>query len=163
MRFRNLYARTAVLASLVVGFAACQSAQKPVALLPPTAAPALKPAPQSPPAPATPSITAVEPAPQESETQKAVPAQATAPAQSAPAPDPVAELIEQVEKEYEAGLDDYHASKNEEAKQHFDNALNALLGSKFDIRSDPRLQDQFNRVVQGVNDAYPGGPAQAEA
>ena len=162
MRFTSLYGRTVVLASVILSLAACQSAQKPVALLPHASAPALKPAPQSNSGPATPSITAVDP-PQEPQSEKSAPVEAAAPAQAAPAPDPIAELIAQVEKEYQAGLDDYHASKSEEAKQHFDNALNTLLGSKLDVRSDPRLQDEFNRVVQGVNDAYPGGPSQAES
>jgi membrane-bound lytic murein transglycosylase D len=72
-------------------------------------------------------------------------------------------LIGQVEKEYQAGLADYGAAKNEEAKQHFDSALNALLGSNLDVRSDPRLQAEFDRVVQGVNQAYPGGPSEADA
>ena len=162
MRFTNLYGRTAVLASVILAFSACQSAQKPAPLLPPAPAPTLKAAPQSASDPATPSITVVDP-PQEQEAQKPAPSEAARPAQATPASDAVAGLIAQVEKEYQAGISDYQAGKSEEAKKHFDNALNALLGSKLDIRSDPQLQDEFNRVVQGVNDAYPGGPAQAEA
>jgi membrane-bound lytic murein transglycosylase D len=40
--------------------------------------------------------------------------------------------------------------------------MNALLGSNLDVRSDDRLQKEFDRVVEGVNQLYPGGPA-AEA
>jgi len=54
----------------------------------------------------------------------------------------------------------YHAGKTDDAKHNFDNALNALLSSNFDIRSDDRLQKEFDRIVQGVNDIYPGGPQQ---
>jgi membrane-bound lytic murein transglycosylase D len=72
-------------------------------------------------------------------------------------PDPIADLIAQAEKEYQAGLAAYHAGKAEEAKQNFDNALNALLGSNFDVRSDERLEKEFNRIVAGVDELYPGG------
>src|SRR5205807_1759264 len=34
---------------------------------------------------------------------------------------------------------------------------NALLSSNLDIRSDDRLQNEFDRVVAGVNQLYPGG------
>ena len=37
------------------------------------------------------------------------------------------------------------------AKQNFDEAFNALLESKLDIRSDNRLEKEFDRVVDGVN------------
>ena len=155
MRLAKLYVRTAALVSLIALACACQSARKSASLLPPAEAPALKPAVA--PAPtqaATPVPRAVA---QEETPQKAAPAEAAAP-QSAPASDPVADLIAQVEKEYKAGLDHYHAGKTEEAKQDFDNAVNALLGSSFDVRSDDRLQKEFDRVVKGVNELYPGGP-----
>jgi len=51
------------------------------------------------------------------------------------------------------------AGKTEEAKQNFDNALNALLSSNLDVRSDERLQEEFDRIVAGVNQLYPGGTA----
>jgi membrane-bound lytic murein transglycosylase D len=66
-------------------------------------------------------------------------------------------LIARVEKEYQAGLANHQAGKTDEAKQNFDNALNALLSSDFDVRSDDRLQQEFDRIVQGVNQLYPGG------
>lgn len=163
MQFANLYVRTAALASLVLAVSSCQTAQKPVTLLPSASAPALKPATQAA-APAAPqSATTPTAPPQDPEPQKSVPAEATAPAPSVPASDPVADLIVKVEKEYQAGLAYYQAGKSEEAKQNFDNALNTLLGSNLDVRSDSRLQAEFDRVVQGVNEAYPGGPSQAEA
>jgi membrane-bound lytic murein transglycosylase D len=69
----------------------------------------------------------------------------------------VADLIARVENEYQAGLENFHAGKTEEAKQNFDHAMNALLVSNLDVRSDARLQKEFERIVQGVNDLYPGG------
>jgi membrane-bound lytic murein transglycosylase D len=131
---------------------ACQTAQKPVSLLPPGSAPALKPAPAAPssqpPAPAPPQ--AAEPAAQSS-------ADTNPPA--TPAADPVGDLVTRVEKEYQSGLANYHAGNTEDARQNFDDALNTLLGSNLDVRSDDRLQKEFDRVVAGVNELYPSGPA----
>ena len=169
MRFANLYVRTAVLASLIVAASACQTAQKPVSLMPPGAAPSLKPAAAPAPAvvstsPAAAPQAAPQGQPQEQEIPPLRPAtpEASTPAQSASSSDPVGALVAQVEKEYQAGLANHQAGKTEEAKQNFDNALNALLSSNLDIRSDERLQKEFDRVVQGVNELYPGGPS-AEA
>ena len=60
-------------------------------------------------------------------------------------------MIDRVEKEYLAGVANYHAGRNEAAKQNFDNAFNALLDSKLDMRSDSRLEKEFERISDGVN------------
>ena len=80
-----------------------------------------------------------------------------APPPAPPAPDKVGDLVAQAESLYQSGLADYHAGKTVDAKQHFDHALNSLLESNLDIRSDDRLQKEFDRIVQGVNEIYPGG------
>jgi membrane-bound lytic murein transglycosylase D len=74
-----------------------------------------------------------------------------------PAADPIGDLVVRVEKEYQAGLTNYHAGRPEAAKQNFDNAFNALLGSNVDVRSDERLQKEFDRIVAGVNQLDIGG------
>ena len=166
MRLAKLYVRTAVLASLALAACACQTAQKPVSLLPPGKAPALKPATPSAQVPATASTPAPAQAADDAQPQKAAQIESTTATDSAaaPAPDPVADLIARAEKEYQAGLANHQAGKTDEAKQNFDNALNALLSSNLDIRSDDRLQEEFDRIVQGVNELYPGGTtADAEA
>jgi membrane-bound lytic murein transglycosylase D len=158
--------RTAALAAVLLGASACQTAQKPVSLLPPGSAPALKSPPAATPAPASQTAARAQDAPP----QKPAPAQASAPQSfepkssessqaSAPVSDPVADLIARAEKEYQAGLANYQAGQHEEAKQNFDNALNALLSSNLDVRSDDRLQKEFDHIVQGVNELYPGGPS----
>jgi len=152
MRVGKLYVRTAAYAFLVLAASACQTAHHPVALMPPAAAPALKPVPA--PSPAAESAQA-EAAPPQAETEK--PSDAGLPNSLAQASDPIADLIAKAEAEYQAGLANYHAGKAEDAKKNFDNALNALLGSNFDIHSDDRLGKEFERIVQGVNDIYPGG------
>jgi len=63
----------------------------------------------------------------------------------------VAELIAQVEKEYQAGQDNYKAGHLEAAKESFDRAFNLLLSSSLDIRSDERLQREFDQVLEQVS------------
>jgi membrane-bound lytic murein transglycosylase D len=158
MRFTKLYVRTAVLAFLILTACSCQTAQKPVSLLPPRSAPALKPA--TPPAPAPAKVSTAQPAVTQAEqaAQKPTAPEARTTAPLPASPDHVADLIARVEKEYQAGLADYQAGKTEQARENFDNALNSLLGSDLDVRSDDRLQKEFDRVVAGVNQLYPGGP-----
>jgi membrane-bound lytic murein transglycosylase D len=149
-----------VLASLALAACACQTAQKPASLLPPGKAPALQsstPSAQVPTASSTTVPAQVEDAPP----QKAGLSESAAAPESAPAPssDAVADLIARAEKEYRLGMANQQAGKTEEAKQNFDNALNALLSSNLDVRSDERLQEEFDRIVAGVNQLYPGGTA----
>jgi membrane-bound lytic murein transglycosylase D len=87
---------------------------------------------------------AQRPAPNEAASQPSPPAPSAS-------PDAIADLINRVEKEYLAGVANYHAGRNEAAKQNFDNAFNALLDSKLDVRSDPRLEKEFERISDGVN------------
>jgi len=69
--------------------------------------------------------------------------------------DPVADLIARVEKEYQAGQDNYAAGHLEAAKQNFDSAFNQLLGSGLDLRSssngDDRLERELDRILDGIN------------
>ena len=88
----------------------------------------------------------------------------TAPAVASPgASDRVAELVTRVEKEYQAGLANYQAGNTDAAKKNFDNAFNALLGSDFDIRSDERLSQEFDRIVTGVDQLNLGDFSEAGA
>jgi membrane-bound lytic murein transglycosylase D len=152
--------RIAMLAVLALSASSCQTAQKRAPLLPARTAPAL---PAAPPAPAA------VPAPQQAQPAALPPAisQPQAPAETAPETktqpaspqstsatqdsDPVGDLIAKVEKSYLAGLAAYEAGQTDAAKQDFDSAFNALLESNLDIRSDDRLEKEFDRVVQGVN------------
>src|SRR4051812_19492375 len=98
-------------------------------------------------------------------TQAAPPAAASAPTiAAAPAPKPaepapvaapkvdtVDATIEQSEREYQQGQSEYKAGHLEAAKQHFDAAMNVLMSGKNDVRSDERLQREFDKIVEGVN------------
>jgi membrane-bound lytic murein transglycosylase D len=95
------------------------------------------------------------------------PPQATAPAlPAAPAPQPappaapkpadteqqrVRVLIEQVEAAYAAGDADYRKGMLAEAKIQFDRAVDLMLSSGLDIKADPQLQDEFDKIVDQVN------------
>src|SRR6266567_8748490 len=157
MRLAEFYVRTAVVALLALGAIACQTAQKPVSLLPAAKAPALRSAPRA----QTPAIVS-QAIPLQPRAAQAPDQGAERPASPeivsrapAAAPDAVADLIARAEKEYQAGLAQHQAGRTDEAKQNFDNALNALLSSNLDIRSDDRLQEEFDRIVAGVNQLYP--------
>ena len=75
--------------------------------------------------------------------------QSSAPAKQKPEakPDPVSELIATVEKEYQAGMDQYNGGNKDAAKVHFDRAFNLLLESSTGIRTDPRFQPEFDKVL----------------
>src|ERR1700686_401974 len=162
MRLAKLYVRTVFLAALALVACACQTAQKPASLLPPGKAPALHAAAAPTQVPATASATPAKTAPapaEEAQPEKAASVESAAEPDPAAVPshDHVADLIARAEKEYQLGLANHKAGKSDEARQNFDNALDALLSSHLDIRSDERLQEEFDRIVQGVNELYPVG------
>ena len=155
--------RIAILAGVALAASSCQTAKKPAPLLPPKTAPALT---AKAPAPPPPSHQAQQPAPPQAIPSKpapvpAEPAAETKPQSASPAPetDTVGELIARVEKQYQAGLEAFHSGQTEMAKQNFDNAFNALLGSNLDIHSDDRLEAEFARIVEGVDHLDLGGLA----
>lgn len=120
-----------------LGSLGCQSAQRPAALLPgkQASAPAL----------------AVRPSPAVQQPPKVQADASPAPPVADPKPDPADDLVKQVEKEYQTGVENYNAGHLEAAKQNFDRAFDALLESNLDIRSDERLQKEFDRLLDGVN------------
>ena len=143
-----------MLAFVAMAAIGCQTARKPVSLMPAKTAPALK-ATQ---APTSQRSTEAEATPPKDADIPAEKISAPQPAAAlTPIPDPVADLVDRAEKQYQTGLTDYHAGNQDQAKQNFDKALDILLTSKIDVRSDARLQNEFDRIVQGVNDLYPGG------
>ena len=125
---------------LALAGAACQTAQRPAALLPSSQASA-------------PVLTAAaSPDPQSAPERKANPASVTRPELGPrPQPDPVAELIAKVEKEYQAGQDNYKAGNVEAARQSFDRAFDLLINNHWESSSDERLEREFDRILDGVN------------
>ena len=147
MRSVSLYVRTVLLASLSIAVSGCHSNHAAVAAKPANP-PALKS--QAPPAPVVAQQTTQS---QVSAKQDEAPVQKPAADETAKASpaatDAIGDLIARVEKEYQAGLPIYQAGKTEDAKQNFDNALNALLGSNLDVRSDERLEKNSTASSQG--------------
>ena len=124
-----VHRRLPVCAALAVLLAGCgpQPASAPVAQQPQIVAPALPP-----PTPA--------PAPQ------------TSPAAQQPAEQQrVRILIHQVESAYSDGEADYRKGQLPEAKLAFDRAVDLMLTSGIDIKSDAQLQAEFDRIVDAVN------------
>lgn len=86
------------------------------------------------------------------------PDQASQPAAAQAAPSPAAakpgrvqSLIAEVEKSYAQGEADYKRGRLLEAKAAFDHAVDLMLTSGIDIKSEPQLQDEFDHIVDQVN------------
>ncbi|MBZ5667652.1 MAG: transglycosylase SLT domain-containing protein [Acidobacteriia bacterium] len=140
MRLSLQQYRALLLSAALSATLGCQSAQKTTtAFMPPAqaGAPALVAASSSP-EKQKPATAAAEP-------------QSKAEVPQALQVDPVADLIVRVEKEYQAGQDNYHAGHLEAAKQNFDSAFNQLLGSGLDLKSDDRLEQELDRILDGIN------------
>ena len=126
----------------VLATTACRSAQRPAALLPAKQA--------APPALASAAPAPAPQTPRQALGQKPAPAPTTQ-SINKPSADPVADLIARVEKEYVAGQDNYKAGHLEAARQNFDHAFDLLLSSNLEINSDPRLENEFDRILDGIN------------
>jgi membrane-bound lytic murein transglycosylase D len=63
----------------------------------------------------------------------------------------VKQIIQRVEGAYANGEADYRRGKLPEAKAEFDRAVDLMLASGIDIRSDQQLSDEFDRIVDQVN------------
>lgn len=116
-----------------------------------TATASPKPQPSTKPQGATKAQSAPKPKAATEEKQVSAPPRMQPVLQPAPKPDPVGELITQVEREYQAGQDNYKAGHLDAAKQSFDRAFNLITGSAPEIRSDERVQGELDRVLDGVN------------
>jgi membrane-bound lytic murein transglycosylase D len=60
-------------------------------------------------------------------------------------------LIRQVETAYAAGEANYRKGKLPEAKADFDRAVDLMLLSGMDIKNQAQLQEEFDRILDGVN------------
>jgi membrane-bound lytic murein transglycosylase D len=86
-------------------------------------------------------------------------AQAAGQVRPAPTPTPpltpeeqhVRVLITQVEAAYARGSADYQKGMLAEAKEEFDRAVDLMLSSGIDIKSNAELQDEFDKIVDQVN------------
>src|SRR5580704_13594436 len=90
------------------------------------------------------------------DTAPALPATPAAPVPAQPAQQTfhqqrVEQMIYQAEKAYANGEAAYRKGHLPEAKAEFDRAVDLMLTGGLDIKSEPRLQDEFDRIVDQVN------------
>jgi membrane-bound lytic murein transglycosylase D len=69
-----------------------------------------------------------------------------------PPGDSVEALLAEVEREYQAGRANYAAGHLEKAKENFDRAFTMLVEAPMDLRSDERLEREFDRIVEGTHE-----------
>ncbi len=89
------------------------------------------------------------------------PAQGPTPAAQAPEkplavpqpekPDAVPAIIAEAEKAYQAGQADYKAGHLDAAKQDFNHAVDVLMQGPVDIKSDSRLEQEFEKITEEIS------------
>jgi membrane-bound lytic murein transglycosylase D len=68
-----------------------------------------------------------------------------------PAPDPVAALIHTSQKHFEAGERELAMGHIDRARVEFDRAVDVLLESPYGARTDARMREHFDRLVDRIN------------
>ena len=63
----------------------------------------------------------------------------------------IQQLINKVEASYRGGVDNYRAGHLDAARLDFDSAVDLMLTSGMDIKTDPQLSDEFDRLLNAVN------------
>ncbi|MBZ5698367.1 MAG: LysM peptidoglycan-binding domain-containing protein [Acidobacteriia bacterium] len=67
------------------------------------------------------------------------------------APDGIEWLVTHSQAAFEAGEQDFHTGHLGKAREEFDQALDQLLASGFDIDTNPSLANLYNHIVETVN------------
>ncbi len=85
--------------------------------------------------------------------REAPPASSTSPAPAAPAPaeDPVLKLVAASDRHFIAGQKELEQGHVDAAKQEFNRAIDVLLESPYGARTEPRLREQFDRLVDRIS------------
>ena len=63
----------------------------------------------------------------------------------------VQQLINKAEAAYRSGVDDYRAGHLDAARLDFDSAVDLMLTSGMDLKTDPQLADEFDHLLNAVN------------
>ena len=63
----------------------------------------------------------------------------------------VQQLIARAEASYNSGVQNYTANHLDAARQDFDAAVDMMLSSGMDLKNDPVLSDQFERLLSAIN------------
>ena len=141
MRIKLFHIPAAALLAVVSVGLSCAGAQKPISVLPAfQGAPPIHAAAAQPTPPQTPAKPATQPAPPSPEIK--------APETK---PDPAADLVAKADKELQAGDAEYSGGNKDAAKQHYDAASALLTTAPSEIRSDPRVQHEYDQVLEGLS------------
>jgi membrane-bound lytic murein transglycosylase D len=132
MRFGKSHLLAPVVASLILATISCETAEKKKA----TASPPVQAL-----APATTQASKLTPSAKIDDPAKPLGSR----------PDAVEALVARVEQELRAGQANYAAEHLEAARANFDKAVDLLLEGPLDIRSDERLQAEFDKVIDSVH------------
>src|SRR5258707_3927881 len=63
----------------------------------------------------------------------------------------VQQLINKAEAAYRSGVDNYRAGHLDAARLDFDSAVDLMLTRGMDLKTDPQLADEFDRLLNAVN------------
>jgi membrane-bound lytic murein transglycosylase D len=63
----------------------------------------------------------------------------------------VQQLINQAEAAYRSGVDNYRTGHLDAARLDFDSAVDLMLTSGMDLKTDPQLADEFDHLLNAVN------------
>ncbi len=67
-------------------------------------------------------------------------------------PSRVREVRDQMEEAYQAGLEAYQAGRFDEAKDHFDRAVDIVLSSDINLDEQPAFKKAFDEIVRNIAD-----------
>ncbi len=67
-------------------------------------------------------------------------------------PDVVVQVRRAMQEAYEIGLEAYQAGRFDEAREHFDQAVDVILSSDIDLNSQPALRGEFDEIVRNISD-----------
>src|SRR5436305_562327 len=68
-----------------------------------------------------------------------------------PNPDPVVAMVAEAEKAYQSGQANYKAGHLDAAKQDFDHAVDLLMQGPVSVKSDDRLQQEFDKITEEIH------------
>jgi membrane-bound lytic murein transglycosylase D len=63
----------------------------------------------------------------------------------------VQQLLERAEATYRSGVNNYRAGHLESARADFDSAVDLMLTSGMDLKTEPQLSDEFDRLLSQIN------------
>jgi membrane-bound lytic murein transglycosylase D len=63
----------------------------------------------------------------------------------------IQQLINQAEARYKSGVANYNANRLDAARMDFDSAVDTMLASNMDLKSDPQLSEEFERLLSAIN------------